>query len=331
MPNSPNKHGLTGLDKPPSPLLAGIKTGSWLNQQEFPPLEFIVQDIIPEGSTILVGPPKAGKSWLVLNIALAVAQGTLVLGSIPTVSRPVLLFALEDSDRRMKDRIQAITGQRNGAPDNFAYYTHLDPNELFYRIDQYLYEWGNLKPLVILDTLGKAMPPSTANESAYQRDYRIGSRLKKCVDDYPGSGLIMNHHNRKMESDDFVETVSGTQGLAGSADTVIVLKRERHEDDGILNVTGRDVEEKEYPVTKTGIGWELIDQPDPSKLKLSQVQTRYGKSKQQLLAYIEENQEVTTKECQERFGSYTRQWLSQLVNSGAIIRCGRGIYQWPAA
>ena len=45
-------------------LLAGLHTGAWLDMQEFPPLAFAVPGIIPEGFTLLVGPPKAGKSWL---------------------------------------------------------------------------------------------------------------------------------------------------------------------------------------------------------------------------------------------------------------------------
>lgn len=329
---SKSKNHLTALDKPPSPLLANIKTSEWLSQQEFPPLEWIVQDIVPEGSTMLVGPPKAGKSWLALNIAISVSAGKNVLGSISTEPRPVLLFALEDSHRRMKDRMEMITGKRNYSHKNLSYALELDPKLLFETIGQWLYENGDRKPLVILDTLGKAMPPSNANESAYQRDYRIGANLKKCVDEYPGSGLIMNHHNRKMESDDFVDTVSGTQGLAGSADTVIVLKRERHTDDAFLNVTGRDVEEREFPIEKSAYGWELSEPPDPNKIRLSNIKSKYGKSKQDLLDFIQEHGQVTTKECKAQFpDGHTNQWLSQLVASGAIIKVERGVYEWPAA
>lgn len=330
--NTPQQQQLTGLDKPPSPLLSNIKSGRWLNEQEFPELEFIVPGIVPEGSTILVGPPKAGKSWLALNIALSVATGTPALGNITLVKpRPVLMFALEDSDRRMKDRISIITGNSNDAPENFYYDTHIDPNYLFTTIDQWLYEYGHQKPLVILDTLGKAMPPSNSNESAYQRDYRIGARLKKCVDDYPGSGLMMLHHDRKAETDDFVDAVSGTHGLAGSADTIIVLKRDRLEDEGFINVTGRDVEEKEYPVTRSQTGWEIQQPEDPNKIKLAKIRTNLGTSKQDLLDFIAEHGEVSTSLCTEKFGKNARFWLSQLAKSGKINKEGRGIYTWNAA
>jgi hypothetical protein len=95
-------------------------------------------------------------------------------------------------------------------------------------------------------------------ETTYQRDYRVGTGLKRIVDTYPGATLLINHHQRKAGAEDFVDAGSGTAGLAGAADTVIVLSRDRQEAAGLLKVTGRDVAEGEYAVTfKDGAVWEL--------------------------------------------------------------------------
>jgi hypothetical protein len=113
-------------------------------------------------------------------------------------------------------------------------------------------------PLVILDTLGKVMPVARQGESAYQRDYRVGSALKRAADEHPGAALLTNHHDRKAVSTDFVDSVSGTHGLAGAADTVVILTRPRLEEAGTLKVTGRDVAEGEYAVTfHTNSAWSL--------------------------------------------------------------------------
>jgi hypothetical protein len=70
--------------------------------------------------------------------------------------------------------------------------------------------------------------------------------------------LLTNHHDRKAAADDFVDSVSGTHGLAGAADTVIVLTRARHATSGLLKVTGRDVPEGEYGVrVANGYAWDL--------------------------------------------------------------------------
>lgn len=54
--------------------------------------------ILPEGCCILSGHPKIGKSFLVLNVALAAASGGTVLG-VEVEARPVLDMALEDDAR----------------------------------------------------------------------------------------------------------------------------------------------------------------------------------------------------------------------------------------
>ena len=45
-------------------LRSGLRNGSWLDRQDFPPLRYAVPGVIPEGSTLLVGAPKIGKSAL---------------------------------------------------------------------------------------------------------------------------------------------------------------------------------------------------------------------------------------------------------------------------
>src|SRR5260370_33994524 len=108
------------------------------------------------------------------------------------------------------------------------------------------------KPLKLLDTLGKARPPRPAGAAPYQWDYAVGSQLKATVDSAPSASLLVVHHTRKSESIDFVDSVSGTQGIAGSADFVLVLSRKRHENEALFSVTRRDVAEAEYARTADG-------------------------------------------------------------------------------
>ena len=100
-------------------------------------------------------------------------------------------------------------------------------------------------------------------ESAYQRDYRVAARLKQIADDRPGMAMLALHHDRKMVTDDFVDAVSGTNGIAGAADATLVLKRARGQADGVLYVTGRDVDEAEYALSfdPASGAWSLLDGP----------------------------------------------------------------------
>lgn len=239
-------------------LLADIRNGTWLDRQEFAPLAYAVPGIIPEGLTLHVGAPKIGKSWKVLSHALAIASGGITLDVVKVGDpRPVLYLALEDGDRRMQDRCRKLL-RGEPIPELFDYLTRVQPGLVIVTITAWLDRHADQQPLVILDTLGKVMPPALQGESAYQRDYRIGSALHAVCDDHPGMALVVNHHDRKANADDFVEMVSGTNGLAGAADTILVICRDRNESAGLLKVTGRDVPEDEYAVElQDGYHWRL--------------------------------------------------------------------------
>jgi hypothetical protein len=72
---------------------------------------------------------------------------------------------------------------------------------------------------------------------------------------------VLVHHVRKAAAEDFLATVSGTNGLAGAADAVLVLERARAQADGVLHVTGRDVDETDYPLAfdSDAGAWQLLD------------------------------------------------------------------------
>jgi hypothetical protein len=53
------------------------------------------------------------------------------------------------------------------------------------------------------------------------------------------------HHLRKETAGDALESVSGTAGITGSADTILVLDRKPKDNFGLLYVRGRDVPENE--------------------------------------------------------------------------------------
>lgn len=238
-------------------LLEESFTADWLMQQYFPPVRYVVDGVIPEGFCLLVAPPKFGKSWLVLGLGLAVAAGTPALGVIPTGKpRPVLYAALEDGPRRLQSRIRALNPEK--IEDTLAFITTIKRDEIFPTLQAFVDRWHDHEPVVILDTLGKAMPSAVSGESAYERDYRVGGMLKSVADSAPGAAIVVVHHTRKADSPDFLDAVSGTQGLAGSADTIVVLSRERLSKDATLRVTSRDAAEGEYRITLEGVGtWAL--------------------------------------------------------------------------
>ncbi|MGV2952060.1 AAA family ATPase [Glutamicibacter sp. AGC46] len=230
-----------------------VFNSAWLTAQQFQPVEYVVPGVIPEGLTILVAPPKVGKSWMVLGIAAAAASGGKVFGAIQVKQRPVLYLALEDGPRRLQSRLKVI-GVTTGN-QNLMFLTKLGASVVD-TISTFLERHGHNKPLIILDTLGKVRGTYGGND-AYGNDYSQMSSLKGLVDDVPGSSLLVVHHTNKGEKSDFLDSVSGTQGLAGAADSILAIKRERNTDNSTLHVTSRDAAEGEYALTLTDGVWEM--------------------------------------------------------------------------
>jgi len=72
--------------------------------------------------------------------------------------------------------------------------------------------------------------------------------------------MLVIHHTRKLGSEDWLDTIGGSTGLSGAADTLMVLKRERGQADAFLLGSGRDIADFEFPMnfnqdTKT---WQII-------------------------------------------------------------------------
>ena len=63
-----NPHKLTVID------------GETLMDKRLPPTKFCVDTLLPQGLCILGGSPKVGKSWLVLDLCVHVAQGSPLWG-----------------------------------------------------------------------------------------------------------------------------------------------------------------------------------------------------------------------------------------------------------
>lgn len=315
-------------------ILSLVRTGDWLDAQVFPELAWTVPGIIPEGFGLLTGPPKLGKSWLALHLGLAVAAGAEAFGAISTGhARPVLYLALEDGDRRLQDRSRQLL-DGGPIPANLHSVTNTHGTPVIDLIGAWLGVNGHLDPLVILDTLGKVMPASNPGESAYQRDYRIGSALKRLTDSHPGSTLLVVHHTRKAEGADWMDSTSGTQGLNGSADFTVSLARARNESEAVFRVTGRDVRENEYAMTSSNGMWRLAGSSltEAAQAALSLKSTTGLKDRAaDVVAYVNAHPEGVraadvADAISELDGDQARVYLARLFKADRIAKPTPGLY-----
>nr|WP_296774958.1 AAA family ATPase [Rhodococcus sp. (in: high G+C Gram-positive bacteria)] len=314
-----------------TPTGLAVVNGTWLDAQTFPEMKWVVPGVIPEGLSILAGAPKLGKSWLTFGIALAVAAGGRALGSIPVGDpRPVLLLALEDGHRRLQTRARHLL---EGAPIPAMLEMAIKGTPL--EIEAHIIEWlerhTDAAPLIIIDTLGKVMPNESTGESAYARDYRVIGKYKRLVDEHPGAGLVFVHHTKKGAMGDFLESVSGTQGIAGAADSTLILTRPRQSSGGILAVTGRDVPENEYAMTSDSGRWNLDgkDLVEAAQVAVSRQNTEgVGDKSAEIIDLVEKNPHgITPAQVDIALGiKDSRTYLGRLYDAGRIARPSRGKY-----
>lgn len=237
-------------------------SASELMATEFPDPKWAVPGILAEGVNLLCGPPKVGKSWMSLGLGLSVAAGGMAFDTVPVEGGPVLYLALENTPRRLQSRMGKILGGKP-APPGLTLATQCPP--LPQGGNEAIANWLDSNPdarMVVIDVFAKMRGNSAPGASAYDADYAAVGHAKRIADHY-GVAVVLVHHVRKASSDDFLTEVSGTNGLAGAADATLVLKRARGKADGVLHVTGRDVDEAEYALQfhAAAGAWQLLDGP----------------------------------------------------------------------
>ena len=232
---------------------AGIDAADLL-ALDLPPIRWIVPDLIAEGTTIIASPPKVGKSCFVYQVVVEAALGGELLDR--KVERGSALYlALEDGKRRGQTRLRAALAGRE-MPRGFLE-VRWDAQNIGQGLEEDISAWLGTHPdavIVAIDTLQKVRPHTTGKRGAYEVDVDDLGRLQALFRDRRVALLIV-HHARKDASDDFLASVSGTYGITGSADTIIVIKRKRIEAFGQIYVTGRDVSDAEISVRFDGLLW----------------------------------------------------------------------------
>jgi len=314
-------------------LLANLRTGAWLNKQKFPDLRYAVPELLPEGLVLMSGAPKVGKSTIIKRISLEVARGGHVFGQ-KVEQLPSFYLALEDDDHQLQIDSYNLIGERN-IPEDFEYMTEIIPGRLIDTIGAWLDKVDT--GLVVVDVLGRAMEPAKRGETTYERDYRIMTMLKSICKEHPGSTVVVTHHSRKGRSEDWLDTVSGTNAVAGASDTIVALSRDRGEHNGIWRGTSRKpMEDVELAIVlERPHGWHL-DGEDLEEAALNAYKNRnsnnpkLGERSQELLDFVEDNPGgVRAAQVAKELNISTKDagtYLNNALKRGNIQKISLGLY-----
>jgi RecA-family ATPase len=215
---------------------------------------YLIDRFIPcPGRVLLVGPPKEGKSYLGLQIGLAVAKGEPFMGR-PSKASKVLYLQYDTPHMLWLDRVKQLRKAGVKFHDNFVM---LDPMEAKSSIDvrkspkdiEYLSSVvETVKPkLVIIDTLRKCF---SGDENSSDIGAEVFNTLNVIFKD---QAVVYIHHTHKLSPPPGqkiqarikpVDAVRGTSFFAGEVDAVYLLYASK------LSTDVRFDESTDYPVKR---------------------------------------------------------------------------------
>lgn len=295
-----------------------VVDSAYILNTEYPPIPWVVPDYLPPGLTILSGRPKVGKSWLALQLSLSVLSGGKMFGR-DVESGKVLYLALEDSERRLKGRMQL-----QGWPDypgkvDFMLYDAFEDQigslnsgggkRLMKYIDASKYK------LVVVDTFSRSIKGDQLDGSIMTD--AIGPLQHQAMK--LDIALVFIDHMRKntgAEIDPIID-VFGSVAKAGVLDTSWALYKEQGKHGAKLAITGRDVDEAilQLAFDPNGHYWHC----EGSAFDIDLTEKR-----KEILMVLEDNPNLSLTELARAIGepslSNVQKRAYDLCNAGLITR-----------
>jgi hypothetical protein len=228
-----------------------VQTHNQLMNKELPPIKFLIpQLLVRPGLGVIGGKKKTGKSYLVGDLAIAVSQGKPFLG-LDTVKTKVVYFALEDGERRTKQRLL----QKKAPLDlDIIYFYKWPALNIDLGRNQFIEMIKELKPgLVIIDTLVSSKNKLVdENDNNAMADF-INWMHAVCIA-YDLSILIVAHHG-KISTGEPGFDIRGASATPGATDVNIGLYKKDGFSD--LVIEGRDIPSLELSIIWNNFVWQL--------------------------------------------------------------------------
>jgi hypothetical protein len=214
--------------------------GNSLMTQEYEPLQFSIEKILPHGVFIFAGSPKVGKSWLTLDMCRAISTGGK-LWEFNAILGDTLYLALEDKYNRLQGRLKQINADNQNISRLHLATASFGMNSgLFEQVHNFISKYPETN-FIAIDTLER-IRDSSRDRDIYSCDYSDMSKLREITDKHKLT-LLLVHHTRKMYDPDPLNTISGSTGLIGSVDGALVLaKDKRTGSKAKFTISNRDTE-----------------------------------------------------------------------------------------
>ena len=213
--------------------------------------DFRIAQLLPTGGNgLLSAQHKSGKTTIIVNLALALADDEPFLGrfEVTPLDGRVAIFNYELGADQFRNWLRDI-GIKN--PHRIAHPLHLRGQRLaFWQPDvrASLVDWLKVNEVqfLILDPAARAMSGLVDSENDNSQVAAFTDALDQIKREAGVSELILTAHTGAVEADEDNERARGATRLTDWPDSVLILRKEQTTGQRWLRAFGRDVEEPAF-------------------------------------------------------------------------------------
>ena len=251
--------------------IQAITWGDTLDAKIFTPLKWYIDKILPAGLCVFASQPKFGKTILVNNMVIAIANGEPFWGHETQQCR-VLYLALEDSLRRARERIHKMNNGKTPANMGVVTISRNIDEGFEDMLHGYMKQFPDIG-VVVVDVLQSVRGnKAVKGENVQQFDSREMQKLWVLADKYQIAIICVHHDSKLKTTNALVDGFSGSRGITSKADTLFraAFKESGNPAVAILDIAGRDVENRKIEMRhgqKGTLKWEFVCEVDPNSPK----------------------------------------------------------------
>lgn len=287
------------------------------------PLSWIVEGLFLEaGAGILGGAPKSCKSFLALDLCVAIASGSACAGTFRVLKPgPVVVLCAEDPDAVISERLVALSRARGCELADLPIEVLVDPVRLPEGLERLEATIAAFQPrLLLLDPLIRL---HRADENSASEMSVILDGLRKLARS-SRTAILLVHHTRKAAAGNAGTGLRGSSDLHAFGDSNLYLRRLSQDAALELKVEHRAaaapapvrLKLQVDPGNAPGARFTVLDrkdQDDPTAHRILELLTNSAES-------------LTSAALREKLGLRNQtvaQALKQLLSDGRIRRTGR--------
>tara|TARA_B100001057_G_scaffold451020_1_gene493615 strand:- start:76 stop:1053 length:978 start_codon:yes stop_codon:yes gene_type:complete len=225
-----------------------LKGGDELAAMDIPEPPWLIKDILPLGLTVLGGPKKLGKSYLVIQFAKQIVEQ----------GHPVFYFAGEDSYHLHKLRQKQVgleaTSEYQFVAGRKDYFS--SPDKFYDNVSEVL----SMYPFkaVFIDVMEHCLKPAQVRDYSYYMN-ELG-RWAKLAQHYEIALVMVTHtgKNAGQNYSDPMDHIIGSTGITSAADWILAMQKSEDGQGATLHSEGKMAAAKTFSLVKrNGIFYEI--------------------------------------------------------------------------